>query len=109
MRSTIEWGKLHPNGLRLPTRWSPEALEDAYKRCGTITADYAKTFYLVRLHLSLTVLHSRLLCCMRKSTGLGLGNMRQCGLNAWQNRVVPNTPETRDWTVGHEAHDPNKG
>lgn len=47
MRSTIEWGKLHPNGLNLPMRWSPEALEDAYKRCGTITADYAKTFYLV--------------------------------------------------------------
>ena len=49
MRSTIDWGKLHPNGLNLPMRWSPEALEDAYKRCGTITADYAKTFYLVRL------------------------------------------------------------
>ncbi len=52
MRSTIEWGKLHPKGLQLPMRWSPEALEDAYKRCGSITADYAKTFYLVRLRLS---------------------------------------------------------
>lgn len=49
MRSTIEWGKLHPNGLRLPMQWSPDALEDAYKRCGTITADYAKTFYLVSM------------------------------------------------------------
>ena len=49
MRSTIEWGNLHPKGLQLPMRWSPEALEDAYKRCGSITADYAKTFYLVRL------------------------------------------------------------
>ncbi|CAL5223183.1 g5657 [Coccomyxa viridis] len=46
MRSTIEWGNLHPKGLQLPMRWSPEALEDAYKRCGSITADYAKTFYL---------------------------------------------------------------
>ncbi len=54
MRSTIEWGKLHPHGLQLPTRWSPESLKDAYKRCGTITADYAKTFYLVSLpqHIS---------------------------------------------------------
>ena len=49
MRTTIEWGKLHPSGLKLPMCWSPEALEDAYRRCGTITADYAKTFYLVRL------------------------------------------------------------
>lgn len=52
MRSTIEWGKLHPSGLHLPMRWSPEALEDAYKRCGTITADYAKTFYLVSMPFS---------------------------------------------------------
>ena len=49
MRSTIEWGKLHPHGLQLPMRWSAESLEDAYKRCGTITADYAKTFYLVSM------------------------------------------------------------
>jgi hypothetical protein len=49
MRSTIEWGKLHPHGLKLPMRWSAESLEDAYKRCGTITADYAKTFYLVSM------------------------------------------------------------
>ena len=34
-------------------QWSPDALEDAYKRCGTITADYAKTFYLVSMTLSL--------------------------------------------------------
>jgi hypothetical protein len=47
MWATIEWGKLHPRGLQLHTRWSPDRLEDAYQRCGTITSDYAKTFYLV--------------------------------------------------------------
>ena len=62
MRSTIEWGTLHPKGLQLPMRWSPEALEDAYKRCGSITADYAKTFYLVRLHLSLSLPQKVLSC-----------------------------------------------
>ncbi len=48
MWATIEWGKLHPHGLQLPSRWSERSLEDAYLRCGTITSDYAKTFYLVR-------------------------------------------------------------
>ncbi|CAL8462786.1 g2319 [Coccomyxa elongata] len=46
MWATIEWGKLHPHGLQLPSRWSERSLEDAYLRCGTITSDYAKTFYL---------------------------------------------------------------
>ena len=62
MRSTIEWGKLHPSGLQLPTRWSPGALEDAYKRCGTITADYAKTFYLVRLAFHTLSLADTIVC-----------------------------------------------
>ena len=62
MRSTIEWGKLHPSGLQLPTRWSPEALEDAYRRCGTITADYAKTFYLVRLAYHTSSLPVHIVC-----------------------------------------------
>ena len=48
MWSTIRWGERHPRGLQLPPRLLPEALDAAYKRCGTITADYAKTFYLVR-------------------------------------------------------------
>lgn len=48
MWKTIRWGDRHPQGLRLPPRLRPEALEAAYKRCGIITADYAKTFYLVR-------------------------------------------------------------
>ena len=47
MWSTIRWGEWHPRGLQLPPRLLPEALDAAYKRCGTITADYAKTFYLV--------------------------------------------------------------
>jgi len=48
MWSTIQWGQRHPRGLQLPPRLLPEALDSAYKRCGVITADYAKTFYLVR-------------------------------------------------------------
>jgi hypothetical protein len=48
MWATIEWGNLHPHGLQLPSRWGPASLEDAYLRCGSITSDYAKTFYLVR-------------------------------------------------------------
>ena len=48
MWATIEWGKLHPKGLQLPSRWAPGGLEQAYLRCGNITSDYAKTFYLVR-------------------------------------------------------------
>ncbi len=47
MWSTIRWGERHPRGLQLPPRLLPKALDAAYKRCGTITADYAKTFYLV--------------------------------------------------------------
>ena len=50
MWSTIRWGERHPRGLQLPPRLLPEALDAAYKRCGVITADYAKTFYLVRAH-----------------------------------------------------------
>lgn len=52
MWSTIRWGERHPRGLQLPPRLLPEALDAAYKRCGTITADYAKTFYLVGAELS---------------------------------------------------------
>lgn len=51
MWKTIRWGDRHPQGLRLPPRLQPEALDAAYKRCGIITADYAKTFYLVRCKL----------------------------------------------------------
>lgn len=47
MWATIEWGKLHPRGLQLQTRWPSAKLEGAYQRCGSITSDYAKTFYLV--------------------------------------------------------------
>ncbi|KAK9825148.1 hypothetical protein WJX81_005245 [Elliptochloris bilobata] len=46
MWKTIWWGERHPRGLQLPPRLLQEALDAAYKRCGIITADYAKTFYL---------------------------------------------------------------
>lgn len=50
MLATIDWGRRHPAGLQLQTRWSEADLEEAYQRCGVITSDYAKTFYLVRMH-----------------------------------------------------------
>lgn len=49
LRSALEWRDLHPNGLELPNTWPPGALDEAYERCGVITKDYAKTFYLVSL------------------------------------------------------------
>ena len=36
----------HPNGLQLPSRFQDGSLDEAYERCGTVTASYAKTFYL---------------------------------------------------------------
>jgi len=56
MWATIKWGQLHPRGLQLQTKWSSGSLEQAYQRCGTITSDYAKTFYLVRCHVLLCLL-----------------------------------------------------
>ena len=35
-----------PNGLRLPSRFGDGGLDEAYERCGVVTASYAKTFYL---------------------------------------------------------------
>ncbi|KAK9812451.1 hypothetical protein WJX73_000721 [Symbiochloris irregularis] len=46
LRSAIQWQQEHPNGLELSNHWPPGALEEAYERCGVITKDYAKTFYL---------------------------------------------------------------
>ena len=102
MRSTIEWGKLHPNGLNLPMRWSAEALEDAYKRCGTITADYAKTFYLVRR--SLTILSWNL-------ASLGSWTRMQTPISC--DRLLISrlylAPLRCYIAAGHKAHDPGKG
>lgn len=36
----------HPNGLQMPTRFGIGGLDEAYERCGVVTASYAKTFYL---------------------------------------------------------------
>ena len=47
MHATIDWGRRHPRGLQLQTQWDATSLEEAYRRCGIITSDYAKTFYLV--------------------------------------------------------------
>lgn len=45
----IDLHSSHPGSLPLPRlskRWSPEIMDDAYERCGSITSEFAKTFYL---------------------------------------------------------------
>lgn len=44
----IAFLKSWPSGAPSPPPLPSAALEDAYTACGAITADYAKTFYLVR-------------------------------------------------------------
>nr|QBX92787.1 phytoene synthase [Tetraselmis suecica] len=47
MRLQIETHLAYPNGRpELAPKIDPEVLEQAYQRCGAVTADYAKTFYL---------------------------------------------------------------
>ena len=36
----------HPNGRQFPSRFGLGGLDEAYDRCGVVTASYAKTFYL---------------------------------------------------------------
>ena len=36
----------HPNGRQFPSRFGVGGLDEAYDRCGVVTASYAKTFYL---------------------------------------------------------------
>ena len=35
--------------VQVPVQWPAGAMEEAYARCGVITKDYAKTFYLVSI------------------------------------------------------------
>jgi phytoene synthase len=44
----IELQEAHPQGLALPRRpnWHGGVLDEAYERCGEVTSEYAKTFYL---------------------------------------------------------------
>lgn len=43
----IELHRRLPEGVPLPaSRWTPKAMEEAYARCGEVTSEYAKTFYL---------------------------------------------------------------
>mmetsp|Transcript_12346 Transcript_12346/g.26669 ORF Transcript_12346/g.26669 Transcript_12346/m.26669 type:complete len:397 (+) Transcript_12346:362-1552(+) len=47
MWKCIESHQRYPKGLPLPKlQWSSAVLDDAYARCGEVTAEYAKTFYL---------------------------------------------------------------
>lgn len=46
MRSSIEIFRKFPNGHKLPNKWNGSILDDAYDRCGLVTSEYAKTFYL---------------------------------------------------------------
>lgn len=47
MRRCIEQHQRYPKGLDVPKmNWSSNILDDAYIRCGEVTSEYAKTFYL---------------------------------------------------------------
>lgn len=46
MRAQIALQEAYPNGRRIPHRWQGELLDEAYRRCGEVTSEYAKTFYL---------------------------------------------------------------
>nr|AND81100.1 phytoene synthase [Botryococcus braunii] len=45
-RASIATHLRYPNGLPLKGTYNRDALDEAYARCGIITEDYAKTFYL---------------------------------------------------------------
>lgn len=47
MLRCIELHQRLPNGLALPNmQWQGNSLDEAYQRCGMVTSEYAKTFYL---------------------------------------------------------------
>lgn len=47
MRKCIELQERYPNGVHMPrATWSGGVLDAAYTRCGQVTSEYAKTFYL---------------------------------------------------------------
>lgn len=45
-RMQIKLHQDYPNGLPIPHKWSGTLLDQAYSRCGEVTSEYAKTFYL---------------------------------------------------------------
>lgn len=46
MRAQIALHEAFPRGRSIPHRWSGRLLDEAYERCGEVTSEYAKTFYL---------------------------------------------------------------
>lgn len=46
MRKQILLTEAYPGGRSIPHRWTGALLESAYQRCGEVTSEYAKTFYL---------------------------------------------------------------
>jgi hypothetical protein len=49
MRRCIDLQLRYPSGGQVPfhsSRWSGSILDDAYERCGEVTSEFAKTFYL---------------------------------------------------------------
>jgi phytoene synthase len=46
MRTQIALQEAYPSGRPIPHRWSGALLDAAYARCGEVTSEYAKTFYL---------------------------------------------------------------
>lgn len=46
MWTQIKLHEAYPNGRSIPHNWTSKDLEAAYTRCGRVTSEYAKTFYL---------------------------------------------------------------
>jgi phytoene synthase len=46
MRAQIALQEAYPQGRSIKHKWSGELLNEAYERCGEVTSEYAKTFYL---------------------------------------------------------------
>lgn len=46
MQAQISLQEEYPNGRQIRHRWTGDLLDEAYKRCGEVTSEYAKTFYL---------------------------------------------------------------
>lgn len=46
MRSQIDLQEAFPSGRPISHRWTGNLLDSAYERCGEVTSEYAKTFYL---------------------------------------------------------------
>ena len=100
---TIEWQAAWPKGAPRPPALPAAALEDAYTSCGAITADYAKTFYLVREN------GGRM---ERRARERGGGEQAFPGHIAPRSRPHPQPALHLSFSAsftGHQAHDARQG